>query len=79
MHVWSLMESDINSEAHRSPDEIPEKGYVHTLTQMVCHNFRSTTLVCITVGVNSVRFTLDHTLLMLALRGEDRKKKAEVE
>lgn len=72
----SLMESDINSDV-RSPDDIPEKGCVHSLAvSTVCHKFRSIALVYITVGVhNCVMFTLDHTLLVLALRGEERKKK----
>lgn len=68
------MESDINSEVHRSPDDIPEKGCVHILIQIVCHNLRNTALVYISVH-NSVTFTLDHTLLMLTLRGQERKKK----
>lgn len=78
MDIWSLMESDINSEVHRSPDDIPEKGCVHILIQIVCHNLRNTALVYISVH-NSVTFTLDHTLLMLTLRGQERKKKKQTQ
>ena len=69
------MESDVNNEVHRSPDDILAKGCAHTLTQTVCHNFRSAASVYIKTGVhNSVTFSLDHTLLTLALRGEEREK-----
>lgn len=73
------MESDVNSKVHRSPDDILAKGCAHTLAQIVCHNFRSTASVYIQAGVhNSVTFSLDHTLLMLALKGEERKKKLNI-
>lgn len=30
MDTWTLMESDINSEVHWSPDDIPQKGCART-------------------------------------------------
>lgn len=76
MDIWSLMESNVNSEVHRSPDDILARGCAHTLAQIVCHNFRSTASVYIKAGVHN-NVSLDHTLLMLALRGEERKKKTK--
>lgn len=63
-----------------SPDDVPENRCAHTFTQTVCQNLRSITLVYITVEVNNIaRFTVDRTLLMLALRGKERKKKVSTQ
>lgn len=68
------MESDINSEGHRSPDDILQKGCAHTLTRFVTVS-EALHLVYITGGVNnSGTCTLEHTLLMLGIRGEERTK-----
>lgn len=54
--IWSVMVSDINSKGHKTPEK---KIYAHT--------YRWFVTISVTVGLNYVTLSLDHTLLMLSL------------
>ena len=65
------MEPRIN---RKTPDDVPEKGCAHTLTQTVCHNFRNLTIIqkAVRLGSSSV-LALDN-MFMLGLRGKEKGK-----